>query len=319
MRTSILGLAIVALLGVSATAAATDACRYSAPRNAELDATGLKSLLVQIGPDNLVIQGEPGATKIVVRGTACASSQQWLDKVTMEAVRQGDAARVVAHDADHGIHISFFGSSYAYLKLDVSVPQSLAVKLLEGSGDARASGLASLDATVGSGDLKVDGIAGELALQVGSGDAMGGNVGSLTVSAVGSGDVRVDGVHGDVHAGSVGSGDFAASNIKGNASIGSVASGDAKLTTVGGSVNVRSVGSGDLEILAVTGNVMVGSVASGDADIKQVGGDVHAGSIGSGDFDVDDVGGALGVDSLGSGDVGHRNVKGKVSIPRNDD
>lgn len=319
MRTTIVAFAVASLLGVSLTAAAADACKYSAPRNAELNAAGLKSMQVQIGPDDLVIHGEPGATKIVVRGTACASTESWLQNVKLEAVRQGDAASIIAHDENHGIHISFFGESYAYLKLDVSVPQALAVKLQEGSGDAHARKLASLDATLGSGDLKVNGIAGRLSLQVGSGDVAASDVGSLHVSAVGSGDVSVDAIHGDVQVGSVGSGDFGASNVKGNATIGSVASGDAKLTTVGGSVNVQSVGSGDLEILGVTGNVSVGSVASGDVDVKQVGGNVHAGSVGSGDFDVNGVGGDLTIGSVGSGDVTHNGVKGKVSVPRADD
>ncbi len=300
MRTTILALAVASLLGVSLTAVASDACKFSAPRNAELDAAGLKSLLLQIGPDDLVIHGDPGATKIVVRGTACASNEKWLDEIKLEAVRHGDAARIIAHADDHGIHISLFGDSYAYLKLDVSVPESLAVKLQEGSGDAHASKLGSLDATVGSGDLKVNGIAGQLALRVGSGDVAASDAGSLHVSAVGSGDVSVDNVHGD-------------------ATIGSVASGDVKLATVGGSVNVQSVGSGDLEILGVTGNVSVGSVASGDVDVKQAGGNVHAGSVGSGDFDVNGIGGDLSVGSVGSGDVHHNGVKGKVSVPRKDD
>lgn len=319
MRATILAFAVASLLGVSLTAAAADSCKYSAPRNAELDAAGLKSLRVQIGPDDLVIHGDPGATRIVVRGTACASNEKWLDDVRLEAKRQGDTARIVAHDSDHSIHISLFGSSYSYLKLDVSVPQALAVKLQEGSGDAHASKLASLDASVGSGDLKAEGIAGELALEVGSGDVVASDVGSLKVSAVGSGDVSVDNVHADAHIGSVGSGDFAASNVKGSVTIGSVASGDAKLTTVGGNVSVQSVGSGDLEILGVTGNVSVGSLASGDVEVEQAGGDVHAGSVGSGDFVVNGVGGSLTVDSVGSGDVHHNGVKGKVDVPRTGD
>ncbi|HET7562765.1 MAG TPA: DUF4097 family beta strand repeat-containing protein [Rhodanobacteraceae bacterium] len=319
MRTTILAFAVVSLLGVSLTAAAADSCKFSAPRNAELDAAGLKSLLVQIGPDDLVLHGEPGASKVVVRGTACASSQDRLQNVKLEAVRHGDTASVIAHADEHGIHISLFGGSYAYLKLDVSVPQTLAVKLQEGSGDAHASKLAALDATVGSGDLKVDGIAGQLGLRVGSGDVEASDVGSLNVSAVGSGDVSVDGVHGDAQVGSIGSGDFGVSNVKGNATLGSLASGDAKLATVGGSVSVQSVGSGDLQILGVTGNVSVGSVASGDIEVKQVGGNVHAGSVGSGDFNVNGVAGDLSVGSVGSGDVSHHGVKGKVSVPRDDD
>lgn len=318
MRKSTLLLASAGLLAISCAATATE-CRYSAPRNAEIDAAGLKTLAVVIGPDELNIHSDPAATRIVVQGTACASSPERLKDLAIATARHGDAASVVAHDGDHGVHIVFFSASYAYLKLDVSVPQSLAVKLQEGSGDAQASKLAALDAVVGSGDLKVHGIAGQLALQVGSGDVEARDVGSLNVSAVASGDASVAGVHGDVQVGSVGSGDFAASDVKGNATLGGLSSGDAKLTSVGGNVEVKSVGSGDFGATGVTGNVSIGALASGDVRLGQIGGNVHVASVGSGDFNVNGVAGDFTVDAIGSGDVGHTGVKGKVSLPKTDD
>jgi hypothetical protein len=300
MRKSIVLLAGAALAAASFSAAAAEPCRYSAPRNAEIDAAGLKSLSVEIGPDDLTIQGQPGLAKIVVHGTACASDEKWLQNIKIETARHGDTASVVARDGDHGITFSLFGGSYAYLKLDVRVPPSLAVKLNEGSGDADARNLAALDVELGSGDLKVNGVAGEFALSVGSGDVVARDVGSFALSRVGSGDVNVDGVNGDAHAGSVGSGDFGLRNVKGSASIGSVSSGDVKLAHVGA-------------------NVTVGSVGSGDVDIVQAGGNVRIDSVGSGDVDANGVGGDLSVGAMGSGDIRHHGVKGKVSIPRTDD
>lgn len=319
MRKSTLLLCGAGLLALSMSAVAADACRYSAPRNAELDAAGLKTLAVEIGPDKLNIHGDPGATKIVVRGTACASSPERLKDLAIATARHGDAASVVANDGDHGIHIVFFSASYAYLKLDVSVPASLAVKLQEGSGDAQANRLAALDATVGSGDLKADGIAGPLSVQVGSGDVEARAVGSLHVSALGSGDVSVDGVHGEVRIDTVGSGDLATSNVTGDATIGALSSGDIKLSAIGGGVRVRSVGSGDFGAVGVSGNVEIGALASGDVRLREVKGSVHAGSVGSGDFNVHGVAGGLSVDAIGSGDVSHADVKGKVSLPKTDD
>lgn len=307
------------LLAVSLAAGAAEQCRYSAPRNAELDAAGLKQLSVEIGPDDLAIHGEPGLAKIVVNGTACASNQKWLENIKIETARHGDTASVVADDGDHGIVFSLFGGSYAYLKLDVRVPQSLAVKLQEGAGDANASSLASLDATLGSGDLKINGIAGELRLRVGSGDVVAADVGSLNVSSVGSGDVSVDGVRGDARVGGVGSGDLGLRNVTGNVVLGSISSGDAKLSGVGGGVKADSVGSGDLVVRNVKGNVSVGSIASGDVSIEQAGGSVHADSLGSGDFGANGVDGDFSVGSVGSGDVHHHGVKGKISVPRDDD
>ncbi len=317
MRAFIPLLAGSCLLAMSLSAGA-EACRYSAPRKAEIDAAGLQSATVEIGPDDLAIHGVPGLAKIVVRGTACASNPKWLRDVQVETARQGDAASVIARDGRHGIVFSLFGSSYAYLKLDVSVPRSLAVKLREGSGDASVAQVAALDAALGSGDLKVDGVAGAFGLGVGSGDAVARDVGSLAISALGSGDVRVDTVHGDAHVGSVGSGDLKLADVKGDVSLGSLASGDVKLSGVGGSVKADSVGSGDLIVRDVTGDVSVGAVASGSVSIARAGGNVHAGSVGSGDFDANVVGGNFSVDALGSGGASHRNVKGKVSVPHED-
>jgi len=319
MRKSILLLAGASLLAISCVAGAAEQCRYSAPRNAELDASGLKLLSVEIGPDDLTIRGESGLTKIVVNGTACASNEKWLANIKVETARRGDTASVVADDGDHGVVLSLFGGSYAYLKLDVRVPQSLAVKLKEGSGDANVGSLAALDATLGSGDLKVNGVAGEFGLRVGSGDVVASGVGSLDLSSVGSGDVSVDGVHGDAHVGGVGSGDLGLRNVTGNVSIGSVSSGDVKMTGMGGSIKADSVGSGDLVVRGVTGDVSVGSVSSGEVSVEQAGGSVRADSLGSGDFGANGVGGDFSVGTVGSGDVHHHGVKGKVSVPRDDD
>ncbi|TAN08732.1 MAG: hypothetical protein EPN38_02090 [Rhodanobacteraceae bacterium] len=301
MRKPFLWIAGIALVAVPLGAAAADHCRYSAPRAAEIDAAGLKALTLQIGPDDLTVRGQPGLGKILVRGTACASNPKWLDAVKMDATRQGDTASVIAHDRNHGFQItSWFGGSYAYLKLNVQVPSALAVKLLVGSGDADIGGVAALDASVGSGDLKVNGVTGQFALRLGSGDVVASQVGGLKV-------------------GSIGSGDFSIRNIGGNAAIGSIGSGDAKLTDIAGGLTLQSMGSGDVTVHDVKRDVTVGSLASGGLKLYQIGGDVHAGSIGSGDFAVDGVSGNLSVGTVGSGDVEHRNVKGKVSVPRDND
>lgn len=319
MHPSMKLLCAASLLALSLAAVAAEPCQYSAPRNSTLAAAGLQQLAIQIGPDELTLHGEPGLTQIVVRGTACASNPKWLPGTKLDVTRNGATANMVARDGTAHDIFSLFGNSYAYLKLDIAVPQALAVKLGVGSGDATANKLATLDATVGSGDLAVQSVSGEFGLGVGSGDAKAQDVGSLKLSSVGSGDAEIDGVHGDAHAGSVGSGDLAISNVTGKVVLGSVGSGDAKVSGIGGSVAAQSVGSGDLVIHDAKGDITVGSVASGDVTIRQAGGNVHAGSVGSGNFDADGVAGNYSVGSLGSGDAGHKNVKGTVSVPRSDD
>ena len=273
---------IALLLGTLPLAAGASECRYSAPRNADLDAAGLNSLLLKLGSTDLDIQSVPGLSKVEVRGTACASDASWLKDVQLDANRSGDRAMVVVQDNRHGNTFTLFGSTYAYLQLQVRVPASLAINIASGSGDVKASGLASLDFSSGSGDLQTDHIAGALTLKLGSADVKAQQVGSVNLRETGSGDVHVDGVHGDVQADHSGSGELTFSNV-------------------GGTVNV-------------------GATGSGDVTLNNIGRDAKVGSTGSGDVNANGVGGNFIVGANGSGDIHYTNVKGQISVPkRNDD
>ena len=279
MRRFAAALLATSLLILGTAAGAEEDCRYSAPRNADIDAAGLHSLLLRLGSSDLEIRGAPGLTRIEVRGTACASKQEWLKDLQVHTDRSGDQAIV---DTEHHTSTSIFnlfGDTYAYLKLQVRVPQALAVKIDSGSGDMQANGLASLDVETGSGDLVADGIAGALTLQLGSGDVRADRVGSVELRGTGSGDVRVSGVQGDVRA--------------------------------------DHSGSGDLDFSDVRGSVRVGSTGSGDVSFTDIGRDAEVGSTGSGDVMANGVGGNFTVRATGSGDVRYHGVKGKVSVPDN--
>jgi hypothetical protein len=88
MRNAIPLLAGVALL-IIAGAAGAEPCRYSAPRNVDLDATTLKSLLLHLGATDAHVQGVAGLSKIEVRGTACASNPGWLEDLRIDTSRSG--------------------------------------------------------------------------------------------------------------------------------------------------------------------------------------------------------------------------------------
>ena len=136
----------------------------------------------------------------------------------------------------------------------------------------------------------------------------------LTVR-VGSGDASVKGMQ-QLHS-SVGSGDLHVSDISGAFGT-SVGSGDVDARNVG-SLQAGSVGSGDLKVNGIKGDAKVGSIGSGDVTLRNVGGSVHADTLGSGDLGAHDIGGDLGLGAKGSGDVNYSGVKGKVSVPSDDD
>src|SRR3546814_4715692 len=58
---------------------------------------------------------------------------------------------------------SLFGSNYAYMKLQASVPDSVTVQLKVGSGDASVDGARSARIDTGSGDVRATRVRGELA------------------------------------------------------------------------------------------------------------------------------------------------------------
>jgi DUF4097 and DUF4098 domain-containing protein YvlB len=272
---------IALLLTTLPLAAGASECRYSAPRNADLDAAGLSGLLLKLGSTDLDIQSVSGLNKVEVRGTACASDASWLKDVQLDANRSGDRATVVAQNNRHDNTFTLFGSTYAYLKLQVRVPASLAINVETGSGDVKATSLASLDFNSGSGDLQADHIAGALTLKLGSADVKAQQVGNVDLRETGSGDVRVDGVRGDVKA--------------------------------------DHSGSGELNFSNVSGGVNVGATGSGDVTFNNIGRDAKVGSTGSGDVNANGVGGNFTVGASGSGDVHYTNVKGQVSVPKRSD
>lgn len=274
-------LAGLTLLVVAGTAGAAP-CRYSSPRNVDLDATTLKALLLNLGAADAHVQGVAGLSKIEVRGTACASKPQWLADLRIDTSRSGSESTVTVRTGDHENTFSLLGfSHYAYMKLSVSVPPRLAIAINSGSGDVVADSLESLDFRSGSGDLKADQINGALALELGSADVDARSIGNVELHSTGSGDVTVSDVRGDVRA--------------------------------------ERSGSGDLHFSGVRGSVWLGSVGSGDMRLENVGGNIQVDNIGSGDLVVDDVAGNLQVGATGSGDVTYRGVKGTVHVPRNHD
>ena len=275
MRKAIPLLAGLALLFLAGAAGAAP-CRYSAPRNVDLDATALSSLLLNLGAADAHVQGVAGLSQVQIRGTACASNPQWLNDLRIDTSHTGGKATVTVRTGDHENSFNLAGiSRYAYMKLSVSVPAQLAVAIDSGSGDVIAESVESLDFHSGSGDLKADHIGGALALDLGSADVDAHGVGNVELRGTGSGDVTVSDVHGDVRADHAGSGNLHFSDVQGGVSLGSIGSGDLRLERIGRNVQVDSIGSGDLVVDGVDGDLQVGATGSGDVSYHGVKGTVH--------------------------------------------
>ena len=245
-------LLLASLLLLPFAVQARDDCKFQAPRNLQLELSGVRSVQIDLRSYDLRLHGD-SARGGELTGRACASSQELLDDLVVTQRRQGDVL-IVQLGRDHSSHWGF-GHNYSDLQVDLKLPPAIPVTLNGGSGDGWVDGMKQLDAHVGSGDLHVKNLDGPFSASVGSG--------SLDVSHVGS-----------VELGSVGSGDFKAEDIKGNVRAGSIGSGSVSVTRVGGSVRVDTIGSGDLTAHDVAGDLSLGAKGSGDVNYSNVRGKV---------------------------------------------
>ncbi|MFC3549628.1 hypothetical protein ACFOLC_01205 [Lysobacter cavernae] len=250
MRILLPALAFASLTLFSGHALA-DECRHSQPHNLQLDLTGVKAVMFEIGPHELIVNAARGA-KASLQGKACASKPERLKELSLTQKRVGDKL-VVTADREDTINFSFGSANYAYLVLNATLPDNILVQLDVGSGDARVTGAAALSADVGSGDVEARNIRGQVTADLNSGDIALDTIGSLHVLSVGSGDLK-------------------ARRIAGGAVIGSIGSGDVELRGVGGDVSADKIGSGDLDVHDVRGGLSVRRVGSGSVDHSGVSG-----------------------------------------------
>jgi hypothetical protein len=112
--------------------------------------------------------------------------------------------------------------------------------------------------------------------------------------------------------------DDSSGEIEANAIYGSVqiddSSGEIILWDIQGDVEIDD-GSGEIEVNGVSGNLTVDD-GSGEIDAEDVMGTVRVVRDGSGSIHVDGVGGDFIVNRDGSGSISHRNVEGRIDIPR---
>jgi len=263
--------AILLLAALPFGASAQRACQDSETRDLALDLAGIKTVVFEIGAQELVLTASKGAA-VSVNAKACASERSLLQQLSLTQHRAGDKLIV---RADRDANMSWnSGKRYAYLQVRASLPDTLPVQVKVGSGEAVVSGVASLSLDVGSGDAKASRVRGMVYADVGSGDIELDDIGGLNAISVGSGDLTARSVRGGAKIGSVGSGDLDVSGTEGSVQLGSVGSGDATLTDIGGDITVDRVGSGDLDVERTRGRLTVRKLGSGSLNHRDVAGSI---------------------------------------------
>jgi putative adhesin len=225
-------------------------CRLREERSAVMPApANLAVVEITALSGSLAIHGHDDATEIRVSGLACARHQRDLERIQIRTAVDGDRARIDA------VMPEAARKRGARLDLVIDLPQSVRVKVLDGSGDAEIDGVAALEIDDDSGNLRIARVAGAVSIDDDSGD----------VEVDGAGRVRIDDDSGDVtiqHAAAVNvidddSGDLSFSDIAGDVVIDDDDSGDIVVARIGGNLVVADDDGGDLEYTDVAGKVEV--------------------------------------------------------------
>jgi len=247
-------LVLLLLVLIAADTLASD-CEFERLLDQSLDVSGSQSLAIAAGAGDLVIAGVSGSDEVRISGKICVSDEHWLDDARLET-SSGDRAEinVVLPDVSGGW--SLWGSKYAYMDLELEVPDGLALQLRDSSGDIDIEDISTLSIQDSSGDIEVRNAAGLVEIQDSSGD------------------IDVKGLHGDFTIISDSSGDIRGSGIEGNVLVKSDSSGDIRFTDVGKDVVVERDSSGDIVAKHVGGDFKVLKDSSGSIRSEDIAGEV---------------------------------------------
>ncbi|QYJ76187.1 DUF4097 family beta strand repeat-containing protein [Shewanella sp. FJAT-52076] len=239
-------LAALSLVFASAATMANESQQLS------VSANGLKGLNVEAGAGSFMLTGSD-TDRVQVEADIFHPKG---DKPEFTLEVRGNTAYLVAKFPES---YSFSGKS-PYINVTVTMPQTLMLDLVDGSGDIEIRGLTSdIRVNDGSGNLLIEG-GNQVSINDGSGDL------TLTKS---TGDVDIND----------GSGNITVSDISGNADI-QDGSGDIRVTAVMGNAKIQD-GSGNIFVDQAKGKVEI-TDGSGNINVKNAGGlIIHSDGSGS--------------------------------------
>lgn len=232
-----------------------DECTYEDEREFSIPVESTVTLMLNTGSGALEVEGRDGLEEISVTARICASHEEFLDEMDVDAqrLRGGDVSIDAIYPDDRNDRD---GRRVARIDLTVLIPRGLDVDVDDSSGHAEISGTGHLYVDDSSGDLQVRDIDGTVRIDDSSG--------SVDVQDV-SGDVEIDD-----------------------------SSGGLDVRRVGGSLYLRD-GSGGIDVVSVEGDLIVESDGSGSIDVRDVGGDFVVEQDGSGGIRHAAVGGRVDI------------------------
>jgi len=244
--------AAVALLALPMTALAWDDCKFSAERKGGIDTTGAERVEILARAGDLTVRPASGSA-LGAAGRACASRQEFLDETQLHVKRAGNVIQVHVQTPEK---MSGIGIFYAYLDLQVVVPEGLPVDITDSSGDMDLEGVRVVRVTDSSGDVTARRLLADVEIDDSSGDVRVEDAAGAVRVADSSGDIVIRGAQ-SVHIPQDSSGDIIIERIAGDVTIDRDSSGDVLVSNVGGNVELRADSSGLVRVTDVRGTVQL--------------------------------------------------------------
>jgi len=252
-----LSIILCSLASLAAMPAWATGCEFERHIDQTLDLAGSDSLSVQAAAGELNIKGVQGGHAARIRGTVCASKQEWADQSHV-ATQEGKQAEinVVLPEVDWGMSLT--GERYVYLDLQLEVPDDLPLNVKDSSGDMDISGVGPLEVADSSGDMEIEDVGGAVSIRDSSGDIeVVGVTGDLTIEADSSGDITGRGIKGSVRVVKDSSGDMSFSDVDHDVIVERDSSGSIAADHVGGDFRVLRDSSGSIKASEVAGEVQI--------------------------------------------------------------
>lgn len=222
---------------------------YTAPRSANVNASGARTIRIANGSGRLTVTGS-STSSVRVSATAHAGSRGDLDHVRLVAERQGDEIVVHPDMGDDGSY-----DCNCWMDLTVEIPSNVALEVRDGSGGAEIRNVGAVNVASGSGGVRIDGTSGSVEMRSGSGHATATNVHGDVRASTGSGGLTLQQITGSVEIEHAGSGGVSLRNVSGSVHVGSIGSGSIDAQGVGGDLTVDHQGSGGVHYASVRGKV----------------------------------------------------------------
>lgn len=254
-------------LAVAAMAAPALATSYQGQFDRTYTVSGPASLEVLTRSGDVTVHAGP-AGKISVTGKIHVEDR-WFAGGRKDAVAELEKNPPIRQDGS-SVRIDYVSYHEISIDYEITAPPDTALRLETGSGNATADGLkAGLHGHSGSGDVRLDDVAGEVHVETGSGNITGRGLAGSLDAHTGSGNIRIE---------ERGSGDVRADAGSGNVEVSGV-NGGARAETGSGNVKLEGTPAGSWYVKSSSGNAEVRLPSNAAFDLDA--------STGSGTINID--------------------------------